>query len=38
VFNHGLSRSFLLGGHAPWSDPSVNQRIHGYWTAFSNGK
>lgn len=38
VFNHGLSRSFLLGGHAPWSDPSVNQRIHGYWTASSNGK
>lgn len=38
VFNHGLSRAFLLGGHAPWADPSVNQRIQGYWTAFAHGK
>lgn len=38
VFNHGLSRSFLLGGHAPWADPSVNQRIHGYWRAFTDGE
>ena len=31
VFNHGLSRSFLLGGHAPWADISDDTRIVGYW-------
>ncbi len=31
VFNHGLSRAFLIGGHAPWSDISSEQRITGYW-------
>jgi hypothetical protein len=31
VFNHGLSRSFLLGGHAPWSDVSKDRTIIGYW-------
>jgi DNA-directed RNA polymerase subunit RPC12/RpoP len=31
VFNHGLSRSFLLGGHAPWSDVASEQQIVGYW-------
>jgi hypothetical protein len=31
VFNHGLSRSFLLGGHAPWADISADTRIIGYW-------
>jgi hypothetical protein len=31
VFNHGLSRAFLLGGHAPWADVSSDMRIVGYW-------
>jgi len=31
VFNHGLSRAFLLGGHAPWADVSADARIVGYW-------
>jgi len=31
VFNHGLSRAFLLGGHAPWADVSVETRVLGYW-------
>jgi hypothetical protein len=31
VFNHGLSRAFLLGGHAPWSDVTSEERIIGYW-------
>jgi len=31
AFNHGLSRSFLLGGHAPWADISDDTRIVGYW-------
>jgi hypothetical protein len=31
VFNHGLSRAFLLGGHAPWADVSTDARIVGYW-------
>jgi DNA-directed RNA polymerase subunit M/transcription elongation factor TFIIS len=31
VFNHGLSRAFLLGGHAPWADVSSDLRIVGYW-------
>lgn len=31
VFNHGLSRAFLLGGHAPWVDVSTDTRIVGYW-------
>jgi hypothetical protein len=31
VFNHGLSRAFLLGGHAPWADISTDTRIIGYW-------
>lgn len=31
VFNHGLSRAFLIGGHTPWSDISSEQRITGYW-------
>lgn len=31
VFNHGLSRAFLLGGHAPWADVSTETRIVGYW-------
>lgn len=32
VFNHGLSRAFLIGGHAPWADIATNDRIVGYWT------
>lgn len=31
VFNHGLSRAFLTGGHVPWRDISVNEQIIGYW-------
>ena len=31
VFNHGLSRAFLMGGHVPWVDGSVDQRLVGYW-------
>ncbi len=31
VFNHGLSRAFLIGGHAPWADISSDIRIIGYW-------
>jgi hypothetical protein len=31
VFNHGLSRAFLLGGHAPWADVSTETRIVGDW-------
>ncbi len=31
VFNHGLSRAFLIGGHAPWADVSSDLRIVGYW-------
>jgi hypothetical protein len=31
VFNHGLSRAFLIGGHAPWSDVASQQQIIGYW-------
>ncbi len=32
VFNHGLSRSFLVGGHAPWADIATDQRVVGYWS------
>ena len=31
VFNHGLSRAFLIGGHAPWADVSTDTRVTGYW-------
>ena len=31
VFNHGLSRAFLLGGHTPWADVSSETRLVGYW-------
>jgi hypothetical protein len=31
VFNHGLSRAFLMGGHAPWVDVTAEKRIIGYW-------
>jgi hypothetical protein len=31
VFNHGLSRAFLTGGHAPWADIASEERIIGYW-------
>jgi hypothetical protein len=31
VFNHGLSRAFLIGGHAPWTDIASEKRIIGYW-------
>jgi len=31
VFNHGLSRAFLIGGHTPWLDASAGEHIRGYW-------
>lgn len=31
VFNHGLSRAFLIGGHTPWVDIATDQQIVGYW-------
>lgn len=31
VFNHGLSRAFLVGGHAPWADVASEERVTGYW-------
>ncbi len=31
VFNHGLSRAFLIGGHAPWVDIATDQQIISYW-------
>jgi len=31
VFNHGLSRSFLLGGHAPWADVASDEQLVGFW-------
>lgn len=31
VFNHGLSRSFLIGGHVPWRDIADDRRLAGYW-------
>ena len=31
VFNHGLSRAFLIGGHTPWADLASESRIIGYW-------
>lgn len=31
VFNHGLSRALLIGGHAPWADIASEKRIVGYW-------
>lgn len=33
VFNHGLSRALLTGGHAPWSDIGSRERVEGYWSA-----
>lgn len=31
VFNHGLSRAFLIGGHAPWVDLATDRVVTGYW-------
>ncbi|WP_143305524.1 hypothetical protein [Marispirochaeta aestuarii] len=31
TFNHGLSRTFLIGGHAPWADVSNFEQIVGFW-------
>lgn len=33
VFNHGLSRAFLIGGHVPWLDLSADRQLLGYWQA-----
>lgn len=32
VFNHGLSRAFLIGGHAPWAGAEDPSRVAGYWS------
>jgi hypothetical protein len=31
VFNHGLSRAFLLGGPYPWNHGRGEERLVGYW-------
>lgn len=31
VFNHGLSRAFVLGGHTPWVDAGTDSDVVGYW-------
>jgi hypothetical protein len=31
AFNHGLSRSFLVGGRTPWAPASDQTRVLGYW-------
>jgi hypothetical protein len=31
AFNHGLSRSFLVGGRAPWAPAADQTRLIGYW-------
>jgi len=31
TFNHGLSRAFLMGGHTPWADASIDTGIVGFW-------
>ena len=31
MFNHGLSRAFLRGGHRPWVDPARDEDVVGYW-------
>lgn len=31
VFNHGLSRAFLVGGHAPWAPTSDRTQVVGFW-------
>lgn len=35
VFNHGLSRAFLIDGHAPWADISDPAAIRGFWPGVS---
>jgi hypothetical protein len=37
VFNHGLSRSFLTGGHVPWVDVTTKREIVGYWQVGEDG-
>jgi hypothetical protein len=37
VFNHGLSRAFLLGGHAPWAPTGDQSTIAGYWQQTDDG-
>lgn len=31
VFNHGLSRTLLVGGHAPWAPVADQSKMLGYW-------
>jgi hypothetical protein len=31
VFNHGLSRAFLVGGHVPWAPTIDRSSIPGFW-------
>lgn len=36
VFNHGLSRALLVGGHAPWASAADRTRITGFWQFLSS--
>lgn len=38
VFNHGLSRALLVGGHAPWATSADRSRVQGFWTHLASGK
>jgi len=31
VFNHGLSRAFLIGGHAPWASSAHREAVPSFW-------
>jgi hypothetical protein len=35
VFNHGLSRALLVGGHAPWASAADRSRVMGFWQHLS---
>lgn len=37
VFNHGLSRAFLIGGHVPWADLADARELVGYWDTSLTG-
>jgi hypothetical protein len=36
VFNHGLSRSLLVGGHTPWATDADRSRVAGFWPFLAN--